>query len=46
MDGGDVMFPGVGASFDLISRGNSCNDDFRVGLGGLDDCCGPGDDGV
>ena len=39
------MFPGVGARFDLIPCGNGCNDDFGVGLGGLDDCCGPGDGG-
>ena len=46
MDDGDVMFPGVSASFDVVSCGNGGNDDFWVGFGRLDDCCGPGDDGA
>lgn len=37
MDGGDVVFLGVGGGFDLVSCGNSCDDNFRVGLSGLDD---------
>ena len=42
--GGDVVFPGVGACFDVISSCYGCDDDFAVGFGRLDDCCGPSGD--
>ena len=37
VDRGDVPFPGVSAGFDLVPCRNGRNDDFRVGLGRLDD---------
>lgn len=37
MNGGDVIFLGVGFGFDLVSCGNGCDDNFGVGLGRLDD---------
>ena len=39
VDGGDVIFLGVGVGFGLVSCGNGCNDDFRVGFGRMDDSC-------
>lgn len=46
MNSGNVPLLGVSAGFGMVSCGYSCNDDFRVGLSGLDDsfrpsCCGP-----